>query len=410
MSRSHLVVNPKKITFLLVCLFLHNFLISHEPGLIIFRSLSVIDSLNKQPLWLEKFLPQSIKIQTITDRKYRLSNEELVNKVIFLPSLLHHCKRPSLNSNCIVCVQSVFEASQIPEKWVEQLNREFDFVTVPSKFCEELYFSCGVKIPIFVAAQGCFLEDWLDRKFDSNRKNPFVYIASGSLHQTRKNHDMLILAFIELFGDREDVILKIQVRESIREKAKYLIKKYNLSKRKNIQFHYGDLEEKEYLDFFLSGNCLVNISAGEGYSIPPREALAIGMPAIVTNNSAQKEICQTGFVRSVECTEIIPALFPWAGGYIGHQWNPTLSTVKEALLDVYENYDHYLELSKQAKPWIVEQTGPFLVPKWTTLLHPKEIRLGDTNEIIGDCLITNSKDLYLKYSNILNGNENRNVQ
>lgn len=390
-------MRKKIIALLFACFFCHR-LLSEEPGVIIFRSTDRVDSLNRHSLWLEKYLPESIKVTSITDGSYQ---GQLANNVFFLQSLLHPCKSPVAGNNRIVCVQSVFESSQIPPEWVERLNRDFDFVTVPSEFCQELYRDCGVNIPIFLLPQGCFIEDWLDRKFGKEKEEPFVFIATGSLHQTRKNHELLIRAFLELFENREDVILKIQVRDSIKENATHLIKKYNLLKRKNIQFHYGSLQENEYLDFFLSGHCLVNISAGEGYSIPPREALAMGMPAIVTNNSAQREICRTGFVRSVECTQTIPAVYPWARLQLGHQWNPTLAAVKEALLDVYDNYDHYVELAQRAKPWIIKQTAPYLAPKWATLLHPKKIRLGDRNEIADDCLVTNSKSLYNKYIKLM---------
>ena len=44
---------------------------------------------------------------------------------------------------------------------------------------------------------------------------PFVFLASGSFYQPRKNHDLLIEAFLEAFQDREDVQLKIQARGPI---------------------------------------------------------------------------------------------------------------------------------------------------------------------------------------------------
>ncbi len=375
-------------------------LLSSEPGVLILRSSQLVDGLNKQGMWLEKYLPKSIRSKSIDRFDYQITKSDENENVIFLTSLVFPYKTRSAHSSRrgIRCLQSMFEASKIPKKWVERMNREFDFVTVPNEFCLEVYTKCGVKIPIFVLTMGSFLENWLDETTQIQRQKPFVFIASGHLWTPAKNHDLLIKAFIEAFGDSDEVLLKIQVRAGGRERAEELIAKYNLDHRKNIEFHYGDINEQEYKDLVLSANCLVNISAGEGFSITPREALAVGMPAIVTNNSAQSDICRTGFVRSVECEEIIPANYPmYPGENLGVQWNPSQVAVKEALIDMFCNYERYLDLAAQARPWIAEQAAPLLAPKWTTLLHPKMIVLGDKNEVTDRCLKTSSRELYVKY-------------
>ncbi len=393
--------------FMLLCV--HQVCLTDEPGLIFLRSSNSLCSLNKHTLWLEKHMPSTLKIKSIDDFKYVLKQSDVKNNVVFLTSLLYPYEIPLRSqkaknqTSSIICAQSMFEASEIPRAWVERLNRKFDFVTVPCDFCKEVYRNSGVKIPIFVLPLGCFLENWLDLCVDMGKKKPFVFITSGCLTLSRKNQELLIQAFIDAFGDSEDVLLKLQIRDTGElEKAEAIIRHYDLTKRKNVQLHYGSLNDNDYRDFFLSGNCLVNITAGEGYSITPREALAVGMPVIVTNNSAQVDLCRTGYVRAVESPNVIPAMYPFFGGQIGYQWNPTREMVKEALLDVYNNYESYVELAHKARPWIIKQTAPYLLPRWQTLLHPKKIILGEKNEVTDEYLMTDSKTLYLKYRKTMN--------
>lgn len=368
-----------------------------EPGVLILKSDSPICSLNQQAVWLEKNLPAGIKKQSISDTRYSLQKRDFKENVVFLTSRLYRQTLPHKGPYPrIFCIQSMVEGSRVCQPWVDDLNTYFDFVTVPCEFLVDVYKDSGVNIPIFPLSMGTRLEEWSDIKYVSPPRKPFVFIASGSMIMLRKNHDILVEAFLEAFGDSEDVLLKIQVRESGRSAAESLVRKYDLNNRRNIRFHYGDMADREYRKFFCSGHCLVNISGGEGYSIPPREALAIGMPAIVTNNSAQMEICSSGLVRSVECENIVPVVE--VAGTAGYKWNPTVGAVKEALLDMYHHYPDYLELAKHGPEWIKQFTAPALTARWATLLHPKAIVLGDRNEVRDDCLITDSEVLYKKYT------------
>ena len=55
----------------------------------------------------------------------------------------------------------MLESTRIPDEWVNILNKKFDLVIVPDEFYESVYYSSGVKIPIFVLAHGIHLEDFL---------------------------------------------------------------------------------------------------------------------------------------------------------------------------------------------------------------------------------------------------------
>lgn len=387
--------------FILFLILMMNVNVIHaNPEVLILKSSNPDCSLNKHGQWLEKYLNVP---KLVVNSKGGLP-ENLSNKVIFLTALQYDfpVKEIRQSSDSILCAQSMFEATAVPQEWVDKLNRYFDFLTVPDEFLVTAYKQSGVNIPIFMIPSGFFVETWLQLKPLRKSKLPFVFVASGSLHQPRKNHDLLIEAFQKAFGDREDVQLKIQVRghsnDPFQKKANELIEKYSLNHSKNISFHYGTMDDQAYKELFLSCDCFVNISSGEGFSITPREALAIGIPTIVTDNTAQTTICKNGCVRAVPCKIIIDAFYPngFQSQYIGHQFNPTLEDLQESLLDVYNDYDHYLMLAKKAKPWLQQYTVKELLPKWRSFLYPEQILLGDRNEITNEYFMTDSEELFQK--------------
>lgn len=371
--------------------------LKNTSKLYILRTTDVIDSLNRNSFWLERYLDVDKTVITNLDKLPKNAS----HKVFLLNTLLNSCPREKLKKypNSVLGVHSVFESTSIPQVWVDDLNQNFDFVSVSDPFLVDVYKNSGVEIPIFFLPEGSLLEDWLNLVPPKEHSGPFLFLASGALFQPRKNHDLLIEAFQLAFGNREDVQLKIHARGPTHslyaDQAAELITRYDLCNCKNIIFHYGTLDDKEYKKLFLSCNCLVNIASGEGFSITPREALAVGIPAILTDNSAQTTICNSGFVRAVPCSKEIDGFYN-EFGCVGHQYNPTVEEVAKALLDVYNNYLYYKELAEKAKPWVEQYTAAHLIPKWKNLLAPSHVILGERNEVTNEYLMTNSPTLYEK--------------
>ena len=76
----------------------------------------------------------------------------------------------------------------------------------------------------------------------------------------------------------------------------YLKKQIKQFKLTNVELTEGMLSREENIDFFRDIDCYVLVSKAEGFSITPREALAAGIPCILSNNTAHKTICETGLV------------------------------------------------------------------------------------------------------------------
>lgn len=293
---------------------------------------------------------------------------------------------------------SMHESTRIPADWVYILNAYFDAVAVPDFFLIDVYKHSGVEIPIFEVPLGLYLDPFFKEPLKEKPHDVMVFGNLGACIE-RKNQLLLIQAFHHAFGDREDVSLRINYRmgdepmiQSIKEEIAGL-------ELQNVHFTALPLDNKAYLKFFKTLDCYVSLSKGEGFSIQPREAMALGIPAIVTDNTAQSTICRSGFVRAVVSETPEPATYNWGSTY-GKRFNCTLEDVAEAFLDIHENYNKYLKNAKEARAWASQYEYPKLKGLYLNLVKPKKIILGEENKITEEYLMTTSQSLYNKYKKL----------
>ena len=294
---------------------------------------------------------------------------------------------------------SMFEGSRLPESWVKILNKYYDLVAVPDPFLVKIYQESGVTKPIFVLPLGVDYKGFIDQPIKVKPHKIFTF-ANFSTVLERKNTAKLAEAFIKAFGDRQDVRLLISGRayeEIEQQKLLPLIKG-----RPNIIYQMGELSEEEHIKLFDQVDCYVSISKGEGFSIIPRKAMALGIPTIVTDNTGQSTIAKSGLSISIPSNNIIPAYYGFANGYIGENYDCDLKDVVSSMLEAYNNYSHYLTKSEAMREWASRYEYNNLKQKYINLMiAPKKLVLGDKNEVANDYLMTDSKELYKKYFDII---------
>lgn len=332
-------------------------------------------------------------------QKIILRSKKTPGTVSFFCSALWYSSAPSLfkkvpNSK-IKIAYSMLESTCIPPEWVAILNSNFDAVVVPDHFLVDVYADSGVTIPIFELPLGMYLDDFLQRPKRQRPSYPFVFGTTVSCDE-RKNYTLMIQSFAEEFGNAEGVVLKLNSRQGSSGYYRELIESLGVS---NVIFTHEVLNKEQYVEFMDSFDCFINISKGEGFSLCPREALALGIPCVLTGNSSQITICDSGLVRAVPSTILEPTNY-W--GMFGGQQVGFFSTcdkedVKVALRDVYANYSLYLDKAEAGPEWVSQYRWPNLRKKYLSLIKPKKIRRGDFNVITDDYLMTNSPTLYKKY-------------
>lgn len=306
----------------------------------------------------------------------------------------------NLDPNSIRIAYSMTSSSRLKHYWANVLNANFDAVAVPSSFLIDAYQKSGVKIPIFLLPLGVYLDEFFTSSIQTNRNGNFPFIfGSTEAFQPRKNHDILIQAFLEEFKDNPSVILRLNGRKqdgssSTFAKLEKMVKEQNA---KNILLSESTLSWHEYIQFMKDLSCCVNISQGEGYSIIPREAMALGVPCILSNNTAQSDLCKVSFVRSIQTNPQMVLPKESLNWYAGSFFQCTVLDVRKALRDIYNNYDQWLHNAQSNRTWVSQFTWNSLQKKYLSLIKPKKIVLGTKNHIHDTHLETNSIALYKKY-------------
>lgn len=371
-------------------------------------------SLSRISLGIIECLKDDITINVIpTPGDYDLSDvPESTKKIVENPDrspgtvalftdILWHAwgKPPSayVPQSSIKIAYSMIEGTKIPQEWLVILNTSFDAVVVPDIFCKNVYKQCGVTIPIFVIPCGMYSEELFEKPLKKELHTPFTFGVSAEFVR-RKNYDVLIEAFAKQFGNNAQVKLKIHGRggDYFTEVVR-LIRKYQLF---NVELINKRFTRAEYADFLSSLDCYVLLSKGEGFSLTPREALALGIPCILSDVAAQKTICKTGLVKSVS-TPLKESAFYWCfNKTVGYYSNCYVKDVCSALKEVYEHYEQYLAKAHKARPWVKQYLYKNLKDYYLTLVKPEKVEWGAEDSIEGKVLKTTSKRLYSKYKSL----------
>lgn len=292
---------------------------------------------------------------------------------------------------------SMFESDAIPKLWVKILNNYYDMVIVPDKWLVSVYRNSGVNIPIFVLPLGIMIKpEWLNKEHKKNEI--FTFGMTGGFWE-RKNHIKTMQSFLEAFGkDNEKIRLRIHGRFGP-FKDQVLQAYQKLGAPRNIEVISETLDATLYDNFLESIDCYVFISKGEGFSITPREALAMGKPCILSNNTAHRTICDTGLTIPVTANTKVAANYEVFGQRIGNFFDCSVADTAAAMKKVYENYDTYHSIVKNGGPkWVKQYVWSELKTKYLTVIKPTKIILGTKNEIHDTHIETNSKSLLNKYS------------
>lgn len=344
-------------------------------------------------------VPKSV-VEILNRSKGKLGKVVIFEECLWVPDHNHYLKLDSPRCNeQIRIAYSMFESTRIPQEWTEILNTYFDAVCVPDTFHVEAYAKSGVAIPIFVLPLGLDLSPFFNSPDKHEAGTPFVF-GNLSTCLDRKNHLTLLRAFHRAFGNNPNVQLCINSRYGEPETIAALKEEILKLGLTNVLFSQLDLDKASYLQLFQSLDCYVSLSKGEGFSIQPREALALGMPAIVTDNTAQSTLCKSGHVIPIASTSAEPARYWWGATY-GHSFTCKIEDATQALVDAYHNFPKHKKSALEGREWVKQYQYEHIKPLYKTLVRPKKVLFGSKNDVTETTLMTNSQELYTKYKKLI---------
>jgi glycosyltransferase involved in cell wall biosynthesis len=119
-----------------------------------------------------------------------------------------------------------------------------------------------------------------------DKTNP--YIIYHSSFNERKNHEVLVQAFLEVASEVDFSLVLVGNGKS-KSRIEKLIEEKQAGERVKI---LSDVENDELYDYLASASAFVYPSKQEGFGIPLLEAAAIGLPMIVSDTPIFREISE----------------------------------------------------------------------------------------------------------------------
>jgi glycosyltransferase involved in cell wall biosynthesis len=214
---------------------------------------------------------------------------------------------------------TAWESTEMQPGWQSYLE-SIDELWVPNTFCKNV-FSKHVEIPIRVFHHGVS-SNFYPQKRKLNDK--FIFLHMG-FPAVRKNLPDTVNAFLENYAGRKDVEL--------------WIKGYDTSTifttEKNIKLISGHLPYDDIISMFHNAHALAYPSWGEGFGLIPLQAMATGLPTIITDGWADYQNL-TDLIVSSNLSES-----PWQNIHPGKMFKPKFSSLVSRMDEVLKDYEKY---------------------------------------------------------------------
>lgn len=240
---------------------------------------------------------------------------------------------------------TMWEASVLPYSFRESMH-EFDLLIVPSQQNVELFSKYHDNVRL--NELGVDPERWHyvprtppDQFFD------FLIGGSG----LRKGTDLAYKAFNEVFGKFKGkgpiprLLMKNPKGES------------RFRGRDRVVMTSGKISNEAEVALYASAHCYLQPSRGEGFGLQPLQAMAQGLPTILTDAHGHGSFAKYG----------IPLGWSWKKadyfiyGDAGDWWEPDYDQLCESMWDVYHNWQPHVDAA--------EQVAKNVIPKYFTWDH-----------------------------------------
>lgn len=191
-----------------------------------------------------------------------------------------------------------WEFGSLPRRWVEVMSTQLDEMWVPSSYVRDCYIRSGVPAErVFVVPNGVdtdrFRPDAPPLALRTTRSFRFLFVG-GTIG--RKGIDILLDAYADAFSAADDVCLVIKDMGGQSfyqgQTAQQLIAACQARPNApEIEYIERTLSDQELAGLYTACHCLVHPYRGEGFGLPIAEAMASGLPVIVTHHGAALDFC-----------------------------------------------------------------------------------------------------------------------
>ncbi len=191
-----------------------------------------------------------------------------------------------------------WEYGSLPETWVGSMTAQVDEIWVPSSYVRDCYVRSGIPADqVQVVPNGVditrFHPEVQPIPLRTTKRYKFLFVG-GTI--ARKGIDLLLEAYTRTFTAADDVCLVIKdmgVGSFYRgQTAEERIAELQAqASAPAIEYIEQSMTEEELAGLNTACDCLVHPYRGEGFGMPIAEAMACGLPVIVTGYGAALDFC-----------------------------------------------------------------------------------------------------------------------
>lgn len=199
-----------------------------------------------------------------------------------------------------------WEESLLPAETVARINGGFRGILAPSSFVAKALIDSGVSLPIAAAGYAPSLDAFFslgEQRLSGRRPidAPFTFLHVSSCFP-RKGVDALLAAYAAAFRRSDTVRLVIKgfpnPHNDVAEQIAAL--RAGDPELPEITFVNHDLAGDALLDLYRNADVMVLPARGEGFNMPAAEAMAAGIPLIVTGFGGHLDFCTADDARFID--------------------------------------------------------------------------------------------------------------
>lgn len=256
--------------------------------------------------------------------------------------------------NPVKLIYTMFESDKIPDEWIEYLQIA-DKVFVPTQWCMEVFAKSGIATEVVPLGYNDKIYKYKERYVKRDKNEPFTFIHYNAFN-IRKGFLEVLKAFNKAFEKDEPV--KMIFKTTLNQIPLPLPP----TQYPNIEVITGAKPEEEMRDLLYRSDCFVFPSRGEGFAIPPLEAMATGLPVIVPNAHGITEYFNPEYMYEAKIKETCPAIYArYKGIDVGKMVVTDIDQLAQQMRFIYEHQEEANEVGKKAseyaKNWTFEKTA-----------------------------------------------------
>ncbi len=196
-----------------------------------------------------------------------------------------------------------WEESAVPASTIDVLNASFRAVLAPSTFVTKALVDSGLAIPVSVVGFSPDLDGFasLEPRRPAGGQSPFTFLHVSSCFP-RKGIPELLAAYANAFRRTDAVKLVIKSFPNPHNDVALQVAKLRAADPDlpDIELIDREIGATDLLALYRNADAMVLPTHGEGFNLPAAEALAAGVPLIVTGYGGHMDFCDPANARLVD--------------------------------------------------------------------------------------------------------------